>query len=415
MQNLWTVFGFELREQLTRRAYLLTTFGIPLVAAIVLGAYLGYQELQSNDSADETESTETEFENADPVGYVDLSGMFPAPDTDSPFAALVIPFDSAAAGEDALEAEDIDQLFVIEADYMESGAVTQILPNFNFEALESNLMESFILSSLAAGTSPELAIRLRYPLLQLQAQTITPGGETTDAQNDDTQFVVVYAFAMLLMLSTIFSSSYLLQTVVKERETSAIEIILTSVKPFPLLAGKILALGLSGMFQILVWITAAVILVTIAADQILDFANVEVTPQTVIIALVYFVLGFLFAGGIFASVGALTNNSREGSQMAGFIVIPMVIPLMFIAVFVEQPDSTLPIALSMIPFTAPVAMVMRSVAGEIELWQLVVSLVLMVVTAIGSMWMAGRMFRVSSLLSGSMPRLRDIPKLLLQG
>jgi len=411
MRNFMAVFTFELKQQITRRAYLLLTFGIPVLVGVVLLGYSVYQDATADDAETDDPSV-NEFEEADPIGYVDLTDTIPAPQ--APYDELVIVYDDVASGESALEATDISILYIVGEDYYDTAEVTQVTDGFKFEALDSTLFEAYLLTQLAGDTPPEVLFRLRFPLLNLNTETLEIDGDTTTATQteEDFNFLLVYIFALILMFSTFTTSGYLLQTVVKEKETKAIEIILTSIKPFPLLAGKVLAMGLTGMFQIAIWLIAGIVYMNVIATEIFDLVDFEVSPVLVVIALVYYLLGFTFVGGVFAGIGALTNDTREGSQISGFLVLPLIIPLMMIGIFVEDPNGTVPTILSIIPFTAPLSMVMRFAMDEAPLVEVLISVVLMSLFAVGSMWMAGRLFRVSSLLRGTTPKLKDIPKLL---
>jgi ABC-2 type transport system permease protein len=206
-----------------------------------------------------------------------------------------------------------------------------------------------------------------------------------------------------------------MQSVVEEKESKTIEIILTSVKPVPLLVGKTLALGLLGLFQMGLWSATLFVLADQASVQIVDFESLDVSPTVIIIALAYFALGYGFLSGIFASMGAIANTTREGSSLAGWATFPTIVPLFFITAIVNDPNGTLAVLLSIFPFTAPITMVMRSVVTTIPLIQIIPSLVLMVLLVMLSIWLAGRLFRVGSLLRGTTPKLRELPRLILRG
>jgi ABC-2 type transport system permease protein len=214
------------------------------------------------------------------------------------------------------------------------------------------------------------------------------------------------------MIATFTASGYLLQSVVDEKENYTIEIILTSVKPFPLLFGKTLAMGLVGLLQIGVWAISIAILLNTTSLDLPEVGKLEVKPETVVVAMVYFLFGYLFTGSIFAAMGSLVNNARDGSQLAGWIIFPTIAPLFFTTVFAEEPNTTLPTLLSIMPFTAPLGMVMRVAVTDVPLYQILISLIGVTATSLLGIWIAGRLFRVSSLLRGTPPRIRDIPRLI---
>ena len=120
---------------------------------------------------------------------------------------------------------------------------------------------------------------------------------------------------------------------------------------------------------------------------------------------------FLFAG-LYSIVGALANSLREGPQYAVIFTLPAVLPLYFLSLFATAPDGPIPTILSLIPITAPIAMAQRLVISNVPVWQVLLSLALLGLTAVGVMWVAGRIFRVQVLLAGQMPKLKDLPRLL---
>jgi ABC-2 type transport system permease protein len=111
-------------------------------------------------------------------------------------------------------------------------------------------------------------------------------------------------------------------------------------------------------------------------------------------------------------VGAISNSAREGPQYAVVFTLPAVIPLYFISVFLTAPDAGLPVVLSLFPITAPIAMVMRLLITTVPAWQIILSLALLALTIFGMMWLAGRLFRVQTLLAGQTPKLRDLARIV---
>jgi ABC-2 type transport system permease protein len=188
------------------------------------------------------------------------------------------------------------------------------------------------------------------------------------------------------------------------------------MRPTQLLAGKILALGLLGLLQIIVWLMALILLGRLAAGSgitvLMALVNLNLTPMQVFLFLLYFVGGYLFFAAAYGMVGAISASMQEGPQFAVFFTLPAAIPLYFISLFTTAPDSPLPVILSLIPITAPLSMVMRISITTVPAWQIAVSLILLIALDLVMIWLAGRMFRVQTLLAGQAPKLRDIPQLL---
>jgi ABC-2 type transport system permease protein len=152
------------------------------------------------------------------------------------------------------------------------------------------------------------------------------------------------------------------------------------------------------------------------ADEIVDsLGEVEIVPERLAIMGLFFLLGFLLFGSLMAAIGALVNNSRESQNFVAFVTLPAMIPFFLITYFAEEPNSTLAVVFSLIPITAPLSMIMRVSVTDVPLLQVAASAALLSVGVIFAVWIAGRLFRVNTLLTGNTPKLREIPRLLLRG
>lgn len=413
MKHWQIVFMQELRNQFRRKAYLFSTFGVPLLVILAVVGYLLYDNVRTENNTEE-DAVETEFENENPVGYVDLSGIFAAPEQESPFSAYITQYEDLESGEADLKNGSTSRLYVIEEDYLDTGRVNLWLESFSATTIDNSLIEAFLLTSLAQDTDPYVISRLRVPTTKVTENRINRGSSETRTGDSEQNFWVAYVFAILLMTTTFSSSGYLMQSVVEEKENLTIEIILTSVKPLALLVGKTLAMALTGLLQTGLWVAALVFVTSQLSGQLLDLSNIEIKPMTAVLALVYFLLGFGLVGGFFAAIGSLINSTREGSAYSSVIVLPTIIPLFFISAIAEDPNGTIATVLSLIPLTAPITMMMRVSLIEVPTVQILASIALMFVGIGVAMWLAARLYRVSTLLRGNAPKLRDIPKLIFQ-
>jgi len=265
--------------------------------------------------------------------------------------------------------------------------------------------------------SPQVFERLVNPAAfeEVLLQRASPQGMEQDELS--TMFIV-YIFAILLLMSLFMTSSYLMQSVIEEKESRLIEILIASVRPLELLGGKILSLGLLGLFQMVTWLSGLVLVAKVGGADVIAggalqlFKNFYVPPELVVLTLVYFVLAYLMFASAYAAIGALSNSMREGPQYAAIFTLPAVIPMWFLQLVVSEPNGTFAVFLSLFPITAPLGMIERMAATDVPLWQIALSLALLVLAVIASMWFAGRLFRVQTLLAGQTPRLRDLPRLV---
>ncbi|MCA0458900.1 MAG: ABC transporter permease [Chloroflexi bacterium] len=417
------VFLYEVRRNFRRRGYIFTTFGVPLIAFVV---FFGYQFINNRNANNNQASPGSSgssasqvitsagdfFRNAGQVGYVDLSGRFDDPGA---LRNRFTRFDDEAAAEAALDAGKISLYYVIAADYLSTGDVTLVTPRLNLGQTSDAPVRRLVLQELSEGIDSDVFNRLVDPM-RIREINLQRDSSGRTQSNFGTDFAVAYLFAILLMLAVFTTNGYMMQTVIEEKETRLIEILISSMRPTQLLAGKILALGFLGFLQIVVWLVAIVWLGRLAAGSgltaVMALISLNLTPFQVLLFLLYFVFGYLFFAAAYGIVGAISTSMQEGPQFAVFFTLPAAIPLYFIGLFTTSPDAPLPVILSLIPVTAPLSMVMRISITTVPAWQILLSLALLIALDMVMIWLAGRVFRVQTLLAGQAPKLRDITRLL---
>ena len=220
----------------------------------------------------------------------------------------------------------------------------------------SGLMEALIQYNLL-GADPRLFEVYANPI-QLEQVDLTP---TEEEQNDGgiASFYVPYGVTLLFYFLTISSASLLLNSIAKEKENRVMEILMNAVTPRQLLTGKILALGSVGLLQLVVWLGSGIVLLRLGGTTLNIPASLQLPPALLFWGIAFFIAGYLIYATIMAGVGALVPNLREASQATFIVIIPLLIPLFLVSNIVEAPNSTLPLVLSLVPFTATNAMMTR--------------------------------------------------------
>jgi ABC-2 type transport system permease protein len=220
-------------------------------------------------------------------------------------------------------------------------------------------------------------------------------------------FLLPYAFTLIFMLSIFITSGYLLQSVTEEKENRVVEILLSSIPALPLMAGKVVGLGAAGLTQVALWLATALIALPFANAQ---FAlSLSLPWSTIVLAIVFFTLGYLSYGAIFAAIGALAPSSREGQQYGSFFGFLAVIPLIFSSVFLTDLSSPIVIILCLLPLTAPAAVLEVLALSATPPWPLILaSLVSQVIFVVLAVIASGRIFRATLLLYGTRPSIRGI-------
>jgi ABC-2 type transport system permease protein len=422
MSKLWEIFRYELIRNGRRKGYLAATFGIPLLMAIGMFGFHLYQSTRTEEVSNPIGNFA--FEDIDKAGYVDASGVFA--ELPESFEDDLIAYPDEASALAALQAEAIDVYFFIPQDYLETGQFVLHMPSLQINLMEQGgrLAENLIYSTLASGIDEDYLNRLIHPAeftqytVSLNAETGT--SEVADETNEmiaGGQFAIVYIFSILFFVALMATNNYLMQTVIEERENRLIEILLSTVSPTDLLGGKILAMACLGLFQMFIWIAGGALLFYFAGNMetyavILRSLNIQVRPEWIGLMLVYFMLMYMIFASIFGTLGAISGSAQEGSQYAGLVVLPTILPYYFFSLIQAEPNGALAIGFSLFPLTSPITTFSRMVVTDVPIWQIIGSIMIVALTAVVALWMAGRIFRVQTLLTGQKLKIKDIPALL---
>ncbi|HET7677846.1 MAG TPA: ABC transporter permease [Candidatus Limnocylindrales bacterium] len=322
-----------------------------------------------------------------------------------------------------LQRGEIGELYILPAGYPGSDRVERlILPTRGVDVVElerrqrqAGLLEDLLRRALASASDlpGQTVERLVEPMRLAEATTT---GATGRAPLSVAMFVLPYAFSTLFVISIFVTSGYLLQSVTEEKESRVIEIVLSSVPALPLMAGKIVGLGGAGLTQVAIWVVTALVGLPLAGERIPGLDQVRLAPEMAVLAVVYFLLGYLVYGALFSAVGALAPGTREAQQYAGFFGMFAVVPLLFTGAFLADIESPIVTALSLFPLTAPAAVLQVLILTPEPPWLLVAaSLALLIGFAALATAASARVFRATILLYGTRPSLRRIADAIARG
>jgi len=410
MRKILTVARHEFIISLKRPSFIIATLAIPLlgIVGLIVATYFGGQA---------GEFLERQFVGSPKaVGYVDQVGLFAPPLPE--YEELFIPYPSDEAAREALFAEEIETFLLIPGDYTDTGRVVAYSKGRGLTtaiAVSEERIRPFLVDHLLAGQVDEdLRARVRAPL-NLQPVSLSPEGEgSEDTASFVANIAIPYAFSILLVMAIFTSSGFLLQGVSEEKESRVIEILLSSLTAMELLAGKILGLGALGLIQILFWIGSGWALMEIAVTGLALFGAINLDLMTIVLALVYFLLGYFLFAILMASAGSLGTSAREGQQLAGIFSGITAIPFMVSSFLFTNPNSLLIQVLSYVPLTAPVMMLQRLGMAEVPLYQIAVSLILLILGIAGALWAGAKVFRMGLLMYGKRPSVSEILRALRQ-
>ncbi|MEO7217216.1 MAG: ABC transporter permease [Gemmatimonadaceae bacterium] len=275
-------------------------------------------------------------------------------------------------------------------------------------------------------SSADIDSVISAPLPALHAETINDAGR--DASTPAKAIVATFV-AFFLYMSILLYGQSMLSGVIEEKMSRVSEIVISSVKPETLLAGKIIGVTAVGLTQQIVWIGGSIAL--IAARSVLFgapalakaqaagaaggfgssdmLAAVVATPWSWVIAVLFFLLlGILFYGALYAAVGATVGSEQDARQAATPVIMLIVLTAVLISPTVSNPTSQLALVTSLLPFSSPIIMPIRMALTDVPAIQVIGSLVILLASCLGAVWLAGRIYRVGLLMYGKRPTLAEL-------
>ena len=233
----------------------------------------------------------------------------------------------------------------------------------------------------------------------------------TSASGDTTvAFFAAYVLFFLMYMVIMLYGMNTARSIIEEKSSRIFEVLLATIRPDEMLAGKILGVGSVGLTQIGVWMAAAGIIGTFFAGTIPGAVpgHSIISAGQIAFFVAYFLFGFLLYSSIAAALGAMTNSEQELQQLNMFLVLPLAFSMLMLFSIIKDPDSTLSRIVSLIPFCSPLLMNFRVSIGNPQPWELILSFVLMTLTILAILWVASRIYRVGILMYGKKPNLPEI-------
>lgn len=248
--------------------------------------------------------------------------------------------------------------------------------------------------------------------VDLKRNKITSSGGVEQGGSAD--FVVAFIMLFFIYMSVLIYGLFVMRGVIEEKQSRIVEVLVSSVKPSQMMLGKVIGIGMVGLTQIGVWALSALLLTTVGVSV---FSSRGVTVPNISISLliyfvVYFVLGYFLFATLYALVGSTVSSEEEAQQAQIPVTILLVVPMMIFNMIIANPTSNASVALSMVPFFAPTLMMMRIAVVNPPLWQILLSMAIMVATILLCVWVAARIYRVGILMYGKRPSIAELGRWL---
>ena len=404
MNKTLLIFRHEFLHTIKKKGFIIMTLIVPVIALLAIGVF-------QLISIDESLVVETTI-----IGYVDEAGEFDQHTTQGNIE--LVRFDTPDDATAALINGNVSEYFVIPSDYISTGVINRYTLEREVETplAIATTIKNFLTSNLLGGkVPPETVYRIEAPL-DLVVTRLTETGEVAAEQGGYRNVIIPGIFSLLLALSLLLSSTYLVQGLGDEKESRLIEVLLSSVSTRQLLMGKVLGLGAAGLVQVAIWLVSAPLLLNLASSAFGGFiSTIQLPTNFLVLGIVYFILGYLLFAALSAGVGAISPSAREGGQLATIYTLLAFVPLWFSSLLFIFPNSPIWVVLTIFPITAPMAVMLRLGVSDIAAWQLAVSIAVMVLSIILVMFLAIKAFRVYLLMYGKRPNWGEIIQNLRSG
>lgn len=402
MRKTFLIIQREYISRVKKKSFLLMTFLVPLLflGMTALVAYL----------------TKTGSDDITQVNVIDENGSFAQQFRNS--KSLVFSHINQNLNDAKILARQTEEFVLyLPKDIDDAGKVqlisTKKAPMFVINEIENQINNILKYKQLKEAGIDIKTLESINPRVSIEYKELTEKGEQDT--NTSAAYAISFAAAILIYLCLFIYGAQVMRGVIEEKTSRIVEVVISSVKPFQLMLGKIIGIGLVGLTQFLLWIILSGLASKFSSSDLLPkeiLSAIQTIPVGYILItfLIYFLGGYLLYSALFAAVGSAVDNETETQQFMFPITLPLLFTyIMAFSFIVNNPNSTLSFWLSMIPFTSPIAMMVRIPFGVPD-WELYLSIALLIAGFIFTTWVAARIYRVGILMYGKKTSYRELIK-----
>lgn len=415
MNALGLIIQREYLERVKRKSFIITTIVVPIVMIAIMAAPAMF--MLFSDSEEKT------------VLVVDNTGVL-AQRLQNNDEIKFVPSDSDV---NTLRAnEDNETILVIGANAVKDpshgitllsrGSVSMMTDSYITGEINSAI-EDVRLESYNLGDIKSIMQSVKS---DATLSTVRIDSEKDTETSSSLSYILSLVMDMMLYMFIIIYGQMVMTSIIEEKNNRVLEIVVSSVRPFNLMLGKITGVGLVAVTQILIWALLIGTGVSVAVPFLTPENLGQDTPQEVMAAvsqftdptfllslfvnvLLFFIGGFLFYASIYAAIGSAVSNVQDASQLSSIATLPVIIGIVGSMSIINDPGSTLAFWLSVIPFTSPMTMMARLPYG-VAAWEIVVSLVVLYLSSLFIIWLCGKIYRVGIFMYGKKPTVMEMLK-----
>ena len=432
MNKIGLIIGREFNERVRKKSFIITTILMPVLMLLLMAAPALIMSFSQGDEKQ--------------IGVIDESTMIGSrleSDETILFETLDMPLDEARRTR-----TDLFAVLYIAPDILENPKGVQLYANSSTSmTLEMELcgqIERILEAEKLKGYEIEnLQAILNEIETSVSMQTFRNDKsqeEVSEAQSSMVATVIGYILAFVLYMFLLIYGSMVMQSVIEEKNNRVLEVMVSSVKPFDLMMGKILGVGSVAVLQVVIWgvlilgmgtlvvphlMPDEVMASATAIEQGAALQNADLDPEMmqaiaavtdvsylmkIFVSMILFVFGgFLLYAAMFAAVGSAVDNVQDASQLQTPITVPIILGLLMMMAVINDPTSKLAFWFSVIPFTSPIVMMAR-IPYDIPTWEIVLSLVVLYASFVALVWFAAKIYRVGIFMYGKKPTLKELWK-----
>lgn len=393
MSRIWLVARHHLLQEASKKSFLLVLFSLPLFLVVAIGfGYLAEQLI--GDTAT--------------LGYVDEAGFLDQTTYEgADDEVTLLAYDSPEAARSALESEQIEAYILIPTDFLETSGA-QLFTNETPPAKALRHFEKIVRLNILSGQDPTIVERM------LSGADVTVRTTGSDREFPSGGPNVSQLLPVLLALTFAFlvltTSGYMMHVVVVEKENRTMEIIVSTLSPVRMMAGKILGILGIAFIQFAVWSVFFMVAIWIGIQTLnLDWLReIRIVWADLVPIILIAIPTYSFIVGLMTLIGSTLTESQDAEQLGPLLFLVLLLPLYLILPISSNPNGPMALILSLFPGTSVVTIAIRNVFMEVPTWQILTALAIAILFAVGAVWLAGRAFRLSMLRYGQSLKLAEI-------
>ena len=398
MHNIWLIAKREYTERIKTKGFLIATILIPLLMG---GGLFGVATLAAKSKTTSHIAVVTsQLQLADDLKQELQNGK----DTQMTVDILPARTSHALLDQEMANKELDGYLVIVPATDSGRRPTFDFTPRSTADSATSSAIEEALHHVLTKEYLAQKGVSESETSALMAPVTLNVLGKNGVHGNSRSSFLVAYVLFFLMYMVVLLYGMNVARSIIEEKTSRVFEVLLATIKPDELLAGKIFGVGAVGLTQVAIWMVAAGLI----AARLGATSGVQISTPQVVYFIVYFALGYALYSAVAAALGAMTNSEQELQQLNMFLMMPLFFSMLMLMPIVTNPNSLMSRIVSQLPFCAPLLMDLRISISMPQPWEIALSIGLILVTIYAVLWVSSRIYRVGILMYGKKPNLPEI-------